>query len=832
MRLKIFVLVAIAAIAGPLAARADVGGVPTTPVGVQEEHSVDPVVLTGNQFPSWSAGPELVAHEPESPLNSSSVDQQGPEPAPAQSDCYKPGQNPYDPSDNGDHNCVQESRVPSENNTVAGNTTMVPNTHVGADVNAIVGYSWDASKNEFKQFPLQVDEKFTRFISNNASGFAFYSGTDQDTSYAFDREGFRYSADPVMDPNNVTAQSCEAVPAKGSPPLNDKGYSAAPDPIKGLDDNDEVAFMWRDAGADQAPQGAKFPTGVISSYQVVVADPSNPSAVHYAYIALSNSDVEPGQQHVNPANGKIEGPKIADWNAENGYVHYTRDKYADVFQYSQSSYGSYGAAPKGPYCTINPPDPNNPDAAPYTVSTAHGKFAQRRPGDGAWITTRRYAFRYDGRWLMTQLRICPTDDCSLGSDGQPSGYGPNIIDQWKAFAFQQRPSGTTPCCGYEEEVNNWGGSSILFGEKWGPIRVIRSAWGSDSSTNNIKTEVFYPDTIEFGDNLRVHVIPPFDGIYVMWDYRAGKVAKYFNPWQPAGVATDGHNDEVFGNQNWTVMASAHTDGTDPTKWTVHAGAQVQDGDPNPVTGQPTDTGPIGNPDKGDCNFGASLPVQDPTGQLPNSENGICNDIDLVDPTFDGPVGSLNWEEVAGPNGGVVTRWSIKKHTGGDAYSLIATPYYRDDSCFDDGTGNDPGPHLKSRSVDQGFLASYGGDASQYFDPSDPTGGAKGDGWKPRVCWTPKDGDPQDASVGDGRPFKFVNGDVATHGLHINLIADSDNAYQTEPLDEVDSVQRMVVLPPSVVDPTGDGAQTKNVGEQFGRSVEYGLQPVVTPFTVS
>jgi len=155
--------------------------------------------------------------------------------------------------------------------------------------------------------------------------------------------------------------------------------------------------------------------------------------------------------------------------------------------------------------------------------------------------------------------------------------------------------------------------------------------------------------------------------------------------------------------------------------------------------------------------------------------------------------------------------------------LLATPYYRDDSCFDDGTGNDPGPHLKSRSVDDG-------QAGLYFDPSDPTGGPNHDGWKPRVCWKPSDGDPQDPSVGDGRPRKFWNADIATHGLHINLIADSDNAYQTEPVDEVDSVQRMVVLPPSVVDPSQTAKGTVNVGEQFGRSVEFPLQTVVTPFS--
>jgi hypothetical protein len=791
VRLKLLTLLAVAALAAPIGAHADFGGVPSLPTDAQDR-SVDPVVLTGQQFPGWSAGPEIVAHEPGSPLNSSTAGQEGSGPAGTQSDCYDPGSNPYDPQDNGDHNCVQQSRVPSENNTVGDAANGVLNTNIGANVNRLIGYRWDGK--QFVQFPLQVDEKFTRFISNNASGFAFYSGIDQETNYAFDREGFRYSSDQSQ--TQPGGDPCIPEPAKGSPPLNARGYSAQADPIRGLDDNDEIAFMWRDAGPGQAPSGAQLPAGVVSSYQVAVADPSNPGALRYAYVALAKSDVEPGAaQKVNP-KGKPVGPPpqtIAQWNAQHGYVHYTRDATADIFQYSQSSYGDYGAAPKGPYCTINADGTHSP-------STAQGQYAQRRPGDGAWITTPRYAFRYDGRWLMTQLRICPaTGHCGMTS-GAPTGYGPNIIDQWKARAFQQRPSGTTPCCGYEEEVNNWGGSSILFGERWGPVRVIRAAWGSDSSTNNIKTEVFYPDTISFQDNLRVHVIPPFDGIYVMWDYRAGKVATYYNPWQSQGAPIDGQNDEVFGNQKWAVTPG---------------GAEVQDTDPIPGVGPQDVT--VGSPDPNNCKIAG--------------QKSVCNDIDMVDPTFDGPVGSLNWEEIAGPNGGVVDRWQIKRHTGGDAYSLIATPYYRDDSCFDDGTGSDPGIHLRSRSVDIGPSnnGSFAGDASQYFDQSDPTGGPGGDGWKPRVCWKPSDGDPQDTSVGDGRPRKFWNADIATHGLHINLIADSDNAYQTVPVDEVDSEQRMVVLPAEVVDPARSMTGTVDVGERYGRSVEYPLQATVTPY---
>ena len=133
------------------------------------------------------------------------------------------------------------------------------NTNIGAKVDRIVGFRWDSTAGKFVQFPLQVDEKFTRFLSNNASGFAFYSGADQETNYAWDREGFRYTADNNNNPSTLDANSCVAQPAQGSPGVNAKGYSAAPDPIQGLDDNDEVAFMWRDAGADQAPSGATLP---------------------------------------------------------------------------------------------------------------------------------------------------------------------------------------------------------------------------------------------------------------------------------------------------------------------------------------------------------------------------------------------------------------------------------------------------------------------------------------------------------------------------------------------------------------------------------------------
>ena len=59
---------------------------------------------------------------------------------------------------------------------------------------------------------------------------------------------------------------------------------------------------------------------------------------------------------------------------------------------------------------------------------------------------------------------------------------------------------------------------------------------------------------------------------------------------------------------------------------------------------------------------------------------------------------------------------------------------------------------------------------------------------------------------------LYQGDIGTHGVHVELIADSDNATSTVPLTEIDSEARIVVLP---------GLQS-NVGEQYGRGTEKPL----------
>src|SRR5437016_6011507 len=312
------VLLACAAI-GTTGARADLPQPVTTTAPVRANESV---VLTGSLFPDWSAGPELTFRASQVPVDYGVADSQGLQPAYLRSDCYvanpPPDVNGYVDTNHDDHNCYQSNQLPFR--TAPGRT--------GVDPNALLGYRWDGKRNRFVQIPFQVDTKWIHYISNNASGFAFYSGVDEELTYTFDREGFRYttnapfnSADPAI--------VCQAQPVGGA---------ATPDPNHGLIDTDEMAFMARDAGPAAPASGAR-PKGIVAAKQVQVVDPST-GITGYVYIMQSA-----------PAGRAGWAVPIAYTAANSPYVRYSRDASADTYVASQSSYSDYGAAPKGPVCT-------------------------------------------------------------------------------------------------------------------------------------------------------------------------------------------------------------------------------------------------------------------------------------------------------------------------------------------------------------------------------------------------------------------------------------------------------------------------------------------------
>jgi hypothetical protein len=196
---------------------------PAAAAGDAPAREQEPVVLTGAQLGDWAVPANQTARPP-------------------LMDVVAPGEDP--------HNHYADPTLDT-----------APLQPSGTATGRLLGYRWEAGA--WHQIPFQVDEVFTRYLDNTASGFSPYSGEDQHTTYAFDREGFRW-----------TDGQCVAQPAS----------AVATDPVKGLDGNDELAFMARDAGA-QAPAAAALPAGVDAAKEVAVADPTVPGApTRYVYV--------------------------------------------------------------------------------------------------------------------------------------------------------------------------------------------------------------------------------------------------------------------------------------------------------------------------------------------------------------------------------------------------------------------------------------------------------------------------------------------------------------------------------------------------------------------
>jgi len=601
----------------------------------QVARNVEPVVLTGAALPSWSRLPAVTV-------------------------CA-----PYPSGTTGGRDAHN------------GTTTVPPDVRTGVPVNEIVAYRWTGLA--FQEIPVQVDQRFTYCLSNPPSSFSFYSGTDQELTYAWDVESWK-----------KTAGQCTAA----YPP----GVGPTPDPVPTLDDDDEIAFMASDAGA-QAPTGILAPLGTSDGQAVTVVDPLDPSHPKFVYL-------------YRKAGGSA-------FTAANGYVTYTRDANADewIDRYSIArddpevlgvSNTGYGPNLSGSVCrtAVSPDYPPDPDGTPRASTD---RFVR----DGTTVASQSYQWRSSGRWMVRGLRVA--------KPGQPGVYGPDLIDRWKGRAFQQSPDSTISLVGFEDEQVNWEANSALLGDRTGPVRAIREVWGADSGTNVTKTETFYRDAITYRYHVRVHPIPP-DGLYTSWDYNHGVVARYYNTIKSGGVAIDGQNDDV--------------------------------------------------------------------GQV-DGVFGVPAFFDAPDPTFSVPTAILNWEEVSGANdfGSLVYIVELKGAT--TAVNPAVVPYYRDDACLDDGTGDDPVPR------------PWPGEAST--DPRVHDGYVAENG-----------GTPYDQLACSQR-----QGAWGAHGIHYFFSVDSDNAASPLVLTEIDAQQWQFAVPT---------AAPANVGQPYANTVIAPLATIVLPIT--
>jgi hypothetical protein len=172
-------------------------------------------------------------------------------------------------------------------------------------------------------------------------------------------------------------------------------------------------------------------------------------------------------------------------------------------------------------------------------------------------------------------------------------------------------------------------------------------------------------------------------------------------------------------------------------------------------------------------------VNDDVGQV-DSLGGKPAYFDAPDATFDIPLALLKWEQVSG-KGAFGSLVYVLENKGTSTYTNpLLVPYYRDDACFDDGTGDDPvaRPH-----------------------PGDPFTSL--------------------ASSYQSAPCAARQGSWGSHGVHFFATHDSDNAFvgSPVPIDEVDAQQWQFAVPTS---------SPHAVGEPYAEAVRAPLVAVITP----
>ncbi|MEA2453161.1 MAG: hypothetical protein QOG04_1871 [Actinomycetota bacterium] len=167
--------------------------------------------------------------------------------------------------------------------------------------------------------------------------------------------------------------------------------------------------------------------------------------------------------------------------------------------------------------------------------------------------------------------------------------------------------------------------------------------------------------------------------------------------------------------------------------------------------------------------------------------------DATDPQHSKPLANLNWEQVsgAGDAGSLVYMFEMKNAQS--AENPLVVPYYRDDACLDDGTGDNPTPRQ--------FPGEASTDARVYSDEN-------------RDCTI----NPLDLFDPNTNNWQNRQGCFACHGIHYFVTNDTDNATMPKPTTEIDGQQWQWAVPTA-----GPSA----VGDAYANTVKTPLVAVAT-----
>jgi hypothetical protein len=204
-------------------------------------------------------------------------------------------------------------------------------------------------------------------------------------------------------------------------------------------------------------------------------------------------------------------------------------------------------------------------------------------------------------------------------------------------------------------------------------------------------------------------------------------------------------------------------------------------------------------------------VNDDTGNvdsIPGSGNPAF--VDACDPTFDVCSAVGRTEQVAGKGdaGSAVYSFEILGPTS--ALNFSAVPYYRDDACLDDGTGDAPvnrpwpGEASTDSRVKQGYVDYW-----------------KAHGAPATLTYADLACDPANVNplVPQWKKTPF-QGAYASHGIHFFVTGDTDNATLGVPATEIDGQQWRYAVPM---------ATPRNATLEYGPNVTAPLKATAVPY---
>jgi hypothetical protein len=622
-----------------------------------------------------------------------------------------------------------------------GRLVVQPDARSGVPVDEVAAYAWgDAG---WREVPVQVDERFPHFLANGRSSFSRYSGVDQELTYAWGPTAHTVGEEAWKKvfgecEARYALSEAEAAATPGVTPGAGETFAdytgPKADPVEGLDDDDEIALQARDAGP-QAPAATPAPDGAVDGQTIAVVDPLDPTVTRYLYL--------------------FRTPAGSSFTAQTADVQMVRhddaDQWIDRASFREDSPEKLGSSNTG-YGPNLPGSVCDPDGA---VRTSKDRF----PRDGMTVSTPTYQLVATGRWMVREMHVArpdaPATATATVGHGKPENPG-RPSDPGKP----DRP----------KKPKKDGGAEQPETYPYGPDLVDR--WKGRAFQQS-------PDsTIS---------LVGFEDEQVNWEANAALLG-----WRAGPVRAI---REVWGADSGTNVTKTETYYRDADVYRYRVRV-------HPIPSDGLYTSWDYNKDVAATYYNVLRPdgvaidgVNDDTGNVDSLPNGSPAYFDAPDPTFDLPTAIDRPEQVAGRGdaGSLVYAFEFTGPTS--LLNATAVPYYRDDACLDDGTGDDP------------VARPWPGEASTDQEVKDGYAAFHGVPYASLVC------DPAAGLT----PFQ---GAFASHGIHFFATHDSDNAAVGLPLTEIDGQQWRYSVPMSA---------PRNVLAEYAPNVVTPLRPVVTPY---